>query len=270
MNAQTVYDHLRSLDGGWVDWDATTDRFVAGDPAAQVSGIAVGWMSYSWALRRALELGCNLFISHEPTYFGARDDEDRIFRFSGVEAKRRWVEGSGLTILRCHDLWDQLPGIGIPDSWAEQLGLGEPIAGEGYFRLYDVRGRTARSIAVQVAAKTRELGQDAVQLLGPPDVPVSRLALGTGAITPFPQFLENYAADLALCSDDGFTYWHGGALSIDLGVPVIVVNHAVSEMHGIKRLAEHLRRRFPEVPVHYITQGCMYQLIRAPADEPGS
>jgi putative NIF3 family GTP cyclohydrolase 1 type 2 len=128
--------------------------------------------------------------------------------------------------------------------------------------VYDVRGHTARSIAQQVANRTKELGQDAVELAGPPDVAVSRLAIGTGAITPFPQFLDIYDADVAICSDDGFTYWHAGALAVDLGVPVIVVNHAVSELHGIKLLAAHLKERFPDVPVHHISQRCMFELVQ--------
>jgi putative NIF3 family GTP cyclohydrolase 1 type 2 len=139
------------MDQGWVDWDNTTDRFVAGDPDAEVEGIAVGWMSYSWALKQALELSCNLFITHEPTYFSGHDDEVQMFRFPGVRAKQNWIEESGLTILRCHDLWDQLPGIGIPDAWAECLGFDKAIAGDGYYRVYDAMGHTARSIALQVA-----------------------------------------------------------------------------------------------------------------------
>ena len=264
MNAQRVYEHLRSMNGGWVDWENTRDRFVAGSPHIEVTGIAVGWMSYTWALRRALELGCNLFITHEPTFFSAADDEEPIFRLPGVRAKRRWIEQTGLTILRCHDLWDQFPGIGIPDSWGKQLGFGVAIASEGYYRVYDVRGHTARTIAVQVADRTKELGQEAVELVGPPDVSVSRLAIGTGAITPFPPFIDTYGADIAICTADGFTYWHGGALAIDLGVHVVVVNHAVSELHGMERLATHLTECFPEVPVHLIPQRCMFELVGPP------
>jgi putative NIF3 family GTP cyclohydrolase 1 type 2 len=264
LKAQSIYDHLRSLDRGWVDWATTTDRFVAGSPDTEVTGIAVGWMSYSWALRRALDLNCNLFVTHEPTYFSGHDDEERMLRFPGVRAKRAWVEESGLTILRCHDVWDQLPGIGIPDAWAQCLGFDNPIAGDGYYRVYDGAGRTARSIALQVAQRTKGLGQDAVELTGPADAPVSRVAIGTGAITPFPHFLDAYGADLAICTDDSFTYWHAGALAIDLGIPVIVVNHAVSELHGIQLLAEHLAETFPEVPVCHIPQRCMFELVRAP------
>jgi putative NIF3 family GTP cyclohydrolase 1 type 2 len=264
MKAQAVYDHLRSLDRGWVDWATTTDRFVVGSPDTEIIGIAVGWMSFTWALQRALELSCNLFITHEPTYFSGHDDEEGIFRFAGVRAKRTWIEQSGLTILRCHDVWDQLPGIGIPDAWAQCLGFDEPIAGDGYYRVYREGGRTARSIALQVAERTKSLGQHAVELIGPADAPVFRVAIGTGAITPFPHFLDAYGADLAICTDDGFTYWHAGALAIDVGIPVIVVNHAVSELPGVRLLADHLAKTFPEVPVCHISQACMFELVPSP------
>ncbi len=262
MKAQKLREYLQSMDGGWVNWENTVDTFKSGDPETEITAIAVGWMSYTWALKRALELGCNLFVTHEPTYYNHRDNDEDIFRYECVRAKRQFIEENGLIILRCHDLWDQVRDIGIPDSWAEQLGFSNPIAGEGYYRVYDVSGQTAQSIAQQVARRTKSLGQGAVQLIGPADAPVSRVAIGTGAITPFTRFLDTYQVDLAICTDDGFTYWRDGALSIDMGIPVIVVNHPVSEVHGMKLLAEHLAQKFPDVPVHFIPQSCMFQLVQ--------
>lgn len=104
VNARQIHEHLRSLDTGWVDWRRTTDRCIFGDPERELAGAAVGWMSYTWALRRAHELGCTLFITHEPTYFSGHDYEDRIFRFPVVRAKRAWIEKSGIVLLRCHDM----------------------------------------------------------------------------------------------------------------------------------------------------------------------
>lgn len=263
MKAREVEAHLRSLDGGWVDWSDTTDVFLAGDPDSELTGIAVAWMGYRWALERAVDLGCNLFITHEPIFYSGRDDDVRMRGFPAGRAKEEWLRRCGLVVLRCHDVWDQLPGIGMTDSWGRLLGFESPIAGEGMFRVYDVSGQDALSVARQVAAAVEPLGQDAVELAGPEDAPVSRLAIGTGAITPFSRFLELYGADIAVCTDDSFTYWREGALAADSGTPVVVVNHAVSEIFGMQLLAEHLCQRFPDVSIHSIPQRCMFQLISA-------
>ena len=52
-----------------------------------------------------------------------------------------------------------------------------------------------------------------------------------------------------------------GGLAIDMGLPVILVNHAVAEINGMKLLAGHLQEKFPELPVHFIPQGCMFRLV---------
>ncbi len=75
------------------------------------------------------------------------------------------------------------------------------------------------------------------------------------------RFIEEYGADGAICTEDGFTYWREGMMAMDLGIPAVVVNHAVSELPGIRLLAEHLAQAFPDVPVHYIEQRCMFRLV---------
>ena len=261
MQAKELQRYLRSLNEGWMDLQATVDTFKAGNPKTEVAGIAVAWMSTMAALKKALDLGCNVFITHEPTYYNHHDKNKEIFRFESVRKKRRLIENSGITIIRCHDVWDQYPEIGIPTAWGKLLDLGEPIDGGGYYYVYDGKGRRAEDVARQIAARTSHLGQPGVQLIGPGDKPVHRIVLGTGAITRFFSFLEDLKADLALCSDDGFTYWRDGAFAIDAGIPVVVVNHPVSEDHGMKLLAGHLTQQFPTVPVHHIQEQCMFRII---------
>ncbi|WP_276256237.1 Nif3-like dinuclear metal center hexameric protein [Halomontanus rarus] len=271
MDATDVYDHLRSLDDDWVDWDDTVDTFKQGDPNAEVEGIAVGWMSYTWALERAAELGCNLFVTHEATYYdhfvepAPENFPDAIA--DQIESKVALVDDLDMTILRCHDVWDEYPGLGVPDTWGEQLEFAEPgesaAVEDGYYRVYELESRTARDVAEQVARNTRPYGQEAVQLLGPADADVSRVVIGTGAITPVIELVDRYDPDLLVCSDDGLSYWTDGALATDMGLPIVAVNHATSEVASIGRLAEHLDETFPEVPVHHIEQECNYELIEA-------
>ncbi|NIM93332.1 MAG: hypothetical protein GTO18_06435 [Anaerolineales bacterium] len=264
MNARELQAYLKSLDGGWVHPENTVDTIKSGNSEVEITGIAVAWMSYLWALEKAVELDCNVFITHEPTYYSHQGNDMEIFNLRSAFNKRAFLEETGLTVIRCHDLWDQFPDIGIPDSWGQLLGFGEAIDGNGFLRVYDVRGRTALDVAQQVASRTKEYGQEAVQLIGPADYPVTRLGIGTGAITPYRSFLHDYQVDLAICTDDGMFYCFEAAIAIDMGLPMIVVNHPVSEEVGMINLAHHLENQFPSIPVHHIPQGCMYRLISVP------
>lgn len=261
MKAQDIQDYLRALAGEWQYPADTVDTFKAGDPNADVRGIAVGWMSYTWALRRALALDCNVFITHEPTYYSHWDNDEDILRLAPVKAKKRFIEEKGLVIIRCHDLWDQMKVLGIPDSWGQLLALGKAIDGDTYIRVYDTGGRRAGDLARHVARCTAAYGQPGVQLIGSEDKITHRVSIGTGAITPYLHCVKRFGIDLAICTDDGIDYWRDGGFAIDMDIPIIVVNHMVSEEIGVQRLTETLRRRFPAVPVCHIAQRCMYRLF---------
>lgn len=261
MKAVDIQTYFRTLNGGWLDPYKTVDTFKAGNPDTEITAIAVSWMSTLKALKKALKLGCNLFITHEPTFYTHLENDNQIFRFEGAKDKRSFIERNKLIILRCHDLWDQIKDIGIPDTWADQLGFMNPIAGEGYFRVYDVSGKTAIEIVHQVAKHTRVFGQEGIEFIGSEEKQIYRVAIGTGAITPFLTLIEKYQADMVICTDDGMNYWSDGAFASDTGIPLIVVNHAVSEEAGMISLAKHLASKFPEIPVHHIPQGCMYRIL---------
>ena len=124
MKVNELQAFLDSLNGGWLNPNDTVDTIKAGDPQSEVHAIAVGWMSYTWALKRALSLNCNVFITHEPTYYDHHDNQPKIFDMPGVRQKQQWIEENGIVILRCHDLWDQFPGIGIPELMGDLVGDG--------------------------------------------------------------------------------------------------------------------------------------------------
>lgn len=261
MDGQDLQEYLQSLRGEWIYPEDTVDTFKSGNAGTEIHGIAVGWMSYTWALERGLELGCNVFVTHEPTFYDHYDNDPSIFRFSPAHDKRRFIENNDLVIIRCHDLWDLLPAIGIPDTWGSFLGFGPPIDANEYIRVYDAGGRSALEITRQVAGRVKPLGQEAVQFIGPMDKRVNRVCTGTGAITPMFTYIEEFDADMAICSDDGLWYWRDGAYAIDAGIPLLVINHAVSEEAGMISLANLLRSQFPNIPVHHIPQQCMFRLV---------
>jgi len=261
LTAGNVHNYLRSLGAGWVDSKRTVDTFKAGSPDMSVKGIAVGWMSYFDSLRRAVELDCNLFVTHEPTYYDHRDMDQSVFEFETARKKKEFIEKHNLSVIRCHDVWDQYLKLGIPDSWGSFLGFTNCVLSRDFYRVYELPAMTAIQLACHVAGKIADLGQQGVQLVGPSDKTVRRVAIGTGAITPFRFMVKELQAEIIIATDDGISYWRDAALAIDMDFPMIVVNHPCSEEIGMKNLAACLSEKYPGVPVHHIPQKCMFKII---------
>ena len=261
MQAVDLDRHMRSV-GHWVDWSTTVDTFKFGDPNAEVKGIAVAWMSLQRSLEEASAAGCNLFVTHEPTFYAHRDDDPTVFEHEHARRKRGFLERTGMVVYRCHDVWDRMPEIGIVDSWATGPRARRPPGRGGAI----LRGTTSGSrlavsaLAEHVARRVRPLGQGCVQVVGDPEKLVSRIAVGTGAITNVVQ-MAGLGGDALIVTDDGIRFWQGGSWAVDAGIPLIVVNHATAEEWGMRSLARYLAEQFPRVPVRHLPQGCMYSVL---------
>jgi len=260
-----VQRYLQTLASPWQYPADTVDTLKAGHPESTVSGIAVAWLPFSWALQRANTLGCSLFVTHEPTFYDHADAREELFALDIPAARRVWLQEKQMAVLRCHDLWDRYPQEGITDAWAEFLGLEDLIDGSEFSKLFAVPPTTARSYAADLARRTAPLGQPGVQLIGDGDRRVETVCIGTGAISPYLDLVSRFQPDLVVCSDDGLDYWRDGAFAVDGGPPIVVVHHGVTEEPGIAKLASVLRSAFPEVAVHHIEQRCMYEFVTAEA-----
>lgn len=176
-----ILGHMREV-GTWVDWDNTVDGVIVGSEDAEVRQAAVAWMPSYEALREAIELGCQLFIAHEPTFYTHRHELDHIGEWPGADQKKRFIEQSGLTVLRNHDTWDNMPEVGIPWSWARFLKVeGEPSATRPYLNVYPIPETTLDELARKVAARTALIGEPCVEVAGDPGMRVTHLGIGTGA-----------------------------------------------------------------------------------------
>ena len=253
-----IHAHLASV-GTWVNWQRTCDGFKYGDPDTPVTGIAVGWQSLQSALEQAHAAGCNLFITHEPTFYSHMDDDEAAKATAPALAKMAFLERTGMVVYRCHDCWDVYSKLGIVDAWSAFLALGEPLATRTYYNLHAVPATSVWELAQRIAWRLKDLGEQSVQLLGPKWRTVRRLAVGTGAITDVRTMVE-MGADAILATDDGLSIWRDGAWALDLGVPVIVVNHMTAEIPGLRKLADYLRAQFPGVPVEFVGPTCSYEV----------
>ena len=249
MRAREVMEHFREV-GKWVNWKKTCDQFLHGDPDVEVKGIATAWIPTNAVLREASICGLNLFITHEPAFCGGykgTTSGDRV-----AAAKRKLLDKLGITLMRCHDTWDRMPEVGIPDAWANFLGFKtEQRPVESFYKICLLGDVTVEDAARAVLKKVKRLGQGIVLIVGDREKRVSRMAVGTGAITRLPSMLD-LKPDVILATDDGMNFWDGGLWAVDLGVPVLIVNHSTAEKPGMQAMARYLTEKYPDLPIQYL------------------
>ncbi len=237
----------------WVDWSTTTDVFLHGDPQVEIRRTAVTWLATNEVVRAAAAAGCNFLICHEGAFY------PQLEKYSSEQLhfaeKRKLLDDLGMTLYRCHDAWDRFPVLGIVDSWAEYLGFEtEPRDVSSFYKVCLTGGLCVREVAEQVLEKTGPLGQKWVSIMGDPNRVVSRLVVGTGAITRLPEMAE-VGGDLFLTTDDGMHSTYNGLWSLDLGHSVITVCHSTSEIPGMINLKKYLDVTYPEMKAVYLPCG---------------
>jgi putative NIF3 family GTP cyclohydrolase 1 type 2 len=271
MKAADIHAHFLTA-ADWVDPDNTVDRIIVGDPETEVSRVLVTWISSFQAVREAVVRGCQMVITHEPTFWTHANELAAVGEWDAdslkdqvADCKRRYIEEHGLVILRIHDAWDAWPEIGIPWAWARHLELGaEPAAQieRGYQQRYDIEPVTLDDLARRIAARTALLGEPAVQVVGPPDKMVSKVGIGTGCYCDVSLFQE-LGCDVSIVCDDGAWYWQDLQFAADADHAIIRVNHGTSEEPGMVSLADYVNSSLPGVAAEHLPHGPCFRLVGA-------
>ncbi len=241
----------------WVDWRKTCDGFKYGDPDMEVKGIAVAWQSTLAALEEAYQQGCNLFITHEPTFYSHMDDDQALKMSAPGKRKQAFLERTGMVVYRCHDAWDTFPKIGILDAWSAFLGFEGARVKKGYYCVHDIPPMMAWELTTYIARKILPLGEREVRFIGKRSATVKRLAIGTGAITDVREMVA-LGADAVLATDDGVVLWRDAAWMGDAGIPLLVVDHCTAEIPGLRNLAKFLEEKF-HLPTWFVGPTCLYE-----------
>ncbi|HJP32660.1 MAG TPA: Nif3-like dinuclear metal center hexameric protein [Candidatus Latescibacteria bacterium] len=252
MNTNDLLEHMIAH-SPWVDPKTTVDTLKAGDGERPIHKVGVCWYPGLTNIRTAIEMGCQLLVTHEPTWW---DHFDRPGGWReggpGLE-KTQLLAESGMAVARLHDTWDNWPEIGIRDSLAGGLGFTR-FVGEDETRwhaTYEVDPMPLRDFARRVAGKVAPLGEDAVQVIGDPHMVVCRPSIGVGCGGPAEDMIE-LGSDVLIVCFDGASYWSERERFAEQGVGVITLEHGTTEMWGIESLARYIGDTWPDLGVHYL------------------
>ena len=262
MKASEILRHFLSQ-ANWISLENTVDKIIVGDPDKEIRRALVTWVSSFRAVRAAVDKGVDMLITHEPTFYKHANELSAEGRTQIGEEKRRFIERTGLVVLRNHDCWDRWPDCGIPWAWARFLELpGKPVAfgDSGYQHRYDIDPIPVGELARRIARKTALLNEPAVQLTGDASTIVSRVGIGTGCGCSIPVYLE-MGCDVSVVCDDGSCYWREIQRAEDMGHPVIRVNHGTSEEPGMESLTRYINEHLSGVEAEHLPHGATFRLL---------
>jgi putative NIF3 family GTP cyclohydrolase 1 type 2 len=257
--------------------EPSVDRIIIGNPDTKIKKVGTVWTPYLKTLEKAVSLGINVLIVHEPTFYMHWDLENletkgheyfhntpspaREQYLKALEKTKRWIESHGLVIIRNHDVTDL---IFIPFGLGEKLGLRNEdiIRSKDYYNVYQVEEDTAANIARRIANSLKDFNQPGVAFYGDSGRVVSTVGLGTGCICD-PRDYAELKPELCIGVDDTVKTWRQAYFAKDTGNPLVVINHGTSEEMGVRLLNEHLRKNISSIEFIHLNQGCDYKWITA-------
>lgn len=243
----------------WSD-ASTRDRFKFGSPDTVVTGIATTFMGTLEAIKKSADLGLNMIIPHEDTYWNDADntliaEADTLV----YKTKIDFMTKHNIVIFRNHDhMHRQRPDFTFSGT-AREVGLDPATETAPNSHRFVIPETTLGELAARVK---HVRGDDAIRVVGDPNAKVRRIATGAGMATPAANSPD---IDVVIGGEqreiegtfDSPEYVMDAAT---LGVPKgwIIIGHNMSEESGMQEFADWLRPVVPEVRVQHVRAGIVY------------
>ena len=253
MKIQHILDTINT-DAFWINFNETRDIVLCGSADKDITKVGVCWVATNKVIDQAIEKKIPFIISHENPFYHMTTSPKRLAHIS-AERKKARLEEHGITVYRCHDLWDMIPEVGVADLWAKRLGFDFQRKTDSYIQHATIPETTVRQLATHVAKSLCEDGENGVYIFGNPEKKVTELGMGTGAATDIFKMLDLAPCDACIVADDGISNFYQAQYAIDNDLPLIVVNHSCCEIAGIKSMQKYIAKLFPELEVSYLEEG---------------
>lgn len=262
MNVREVVEVILALNGG-KRLEKTCDQLIEGNWDHPVTGVVTTFMATVDVVRRAVAMGCDLVITHEPTYFTGSDRLDWLKADPVYQSKKALIDDNRISIWRYHD------HMHLGNADLIYAGLLKDLGWAGYLdtslpspHCYSI---PSTSVAALVGFLKETLGMEVVRVVGAPEMKCSRVgvlvgggSLGLGQEEMSAILMNDQQLDVMVCGE--ITEWTlsayvRDAAALGLNKAMIVVGHERSEEPGMKELANRLRPLLGDIPVRFADAG---------------
>ena len=236
------------------DWATeTVDKFKAGDPNTPLKGIATCMFADMTTLKKAVELGCNFIITHEPVFYNHLDETTAFADDPVFQEKMKYINDNNLVIFRFHDHIHRTKPDGISVGLIRKLELNQ-YSDNGSLTFFTLPKQSVEKYAKSLK---KMFGMESIRVVGNPEMKFTKLAFMAGA--PGGQrhikMLENPDVEVVLAGEalEWETYLYANdAAELGKNKAVIFLGHIKSEEAGMEYCAEWLKTFISGVPIYFI------------------
>jgi putative NIF3 family GTP cyclohydrolase 1 type 2 len=254
LNAQEVIDGIKAaLNCPWSE--PTVDEFKAGNPQTKVKGIASTFMTTLEVLQKAHAMGCNLIITHEPTFYSHTDNLTLHASDEIQQQKLKFIEDHQLVIWRFHDHMHRHRPDMIYTGFLKKLGWNLQHLEDRHF--IKIPSRSLAAVVKEIKQKTKAR---TMRVIGNPRQIITTVGLRLGAMGSAAHFEALREADCDLLIVGESNEWETVPFvqdEITWGKKraLIVLGHADSEEPGMIECRDWLQTLFPGLHVKFIEAG---------------
>lgn len=245
----------------------TCDHLMTGSYDMEVTKIVTTFMATVEVIEKAIEIGANFIITHEPTWFTGMDAIEWLENDPVYHKKRKLIEEHNIAIWRFHDHMHMGNEDGIYRGYDLEFDWGKyKIQNTKDFQHFGVCYQLP-SITLEELCKyfKEKLDMSVIQIVGNPKMNVERVgvlvgggSLGLGIEELPMKLMHENKLDLLICGD--ITEWTisayvRDAAAMGMNKGMLVLGHERSEEMGMKHLGKWLKDITGNHEIQFIDAG---------------
>ncbi|QSF43741.1 Nif3-like dinuclear metal center hexameric protein [Paenibacillus tianjinensis] len=253
------------LTAGVVRPDPTVDKLDPGSLETEVRGIVTAFAASHYVIEEAALFGANLIVTHEGVYYSHQDQREWLGGDPVFLQKSALIASSGIGIYRFHDDVHRYTPDGITEGLIRALGWEDYVT--EHRAAVSILTIPAMSVKDAAEMVKRQLAISYLRVAGNLAASCTRVGIlvgyrGGGSMT-IPLF-EQDGLDLIIAGEG--PEWETPEYVKDAAAQarnraLMMLGHAESEAPGMKLLAERLSQQFPGLPVRFVQDRPVFQIL---------
>jgi putative NIF3 family GTP cyclohydrolase 1 type 2 len=234
----------------------TVDTLKSGNRDVVVTGIVTTMFATVEVIRKAIALGANFIIAHEPTFYNHLDEttwleKDDVYRYKADLLKKH-----NIVVWRNHDYIHAVRPDGVRKGLVEQLGWQQ--FEDSSHVIYNLS--PAMTLKALIGDLKQKLNIEAVRYIGDPGQQCRKVLLLPGAYGGKNQIqsISNTQPDVLVCGE--VSEWETAeyvrdARAAGKQLSLVILGHIVSEEPGSEFMEKWLKVKFPAIKTTHIPTG---------------